>query len=98
MNGVFSKATKLNDKFVGPPPVQRMVGPSAVELSPPANYRAHPVFNAAAIKRWHTGPSTPNPVPAPEDAHLTDDGIQWIVGGIISTRLRRGQRQWPVVG
>jgi hypothetical protein len=54
--------SKLMPKWVGPFPVDCMVGPAAVRLQLPPEYRIHPTFHVSLIKPYRTdGPVQPPP-------------------------------------
>lgn len=62
----------------------------------PQGSKAHPVFNVAVVKPWHTNPfqADPRPSAIPE---LDEDGVPVrTVGAILKHRRRRNRDQWRV--
>ena len=82
---------KLRLKWHGPFKVMAIVAPNAVRLELPFRCRAHPVFNVAALKRYHanTMPDRTQPRPPP----VTDlvGETRYIVEDVLSHR-KRGRR------
>jgi hypothetical protein len=52
---------KLLPRYLGPFTVTRLIGPAAVQLDIPAEWKLHPVFHVSLLKPWN-GPITPEPL------------------------------------
>ena len=87
---------KLQQKWFGPFPIVREIGPNALELELPPELKCHPVFNVTALKRFHVNdiPGRQQPPPPP----LTDlDGhTRYMVEAVLDERRLNGRHQYLV--
>ena len=74
-------ATKLLPKFIGPFPVEALVGKAAVRLTLPSQYRFHNVFHVSQVKHYAaSGRTQPPPPPVDWDE---DNKPLWRVEAIV---------------
>jgi hypothetical protein len=83
------KGAKMMPKWIGPYPVETMIGRAAVKLTLPSDMRIHPVFHVSMVKRYVPDPEAP--------AHVTTipvttdfDGVPiWNVDHIVEHREQK---------
>lgn len=81
---------KLAPRYVGPYPVEALVGNAAVRLTLPASLKIHPVFHVSQVKPVLSSPLSP-PTPAPPPPTVLDNGDPvWTVRKLLGVR-RRGR-------
>ena len=78
---------KLDDKWIGPFEVKRVVGSTACELTLPTSLRIHPVFHVSLLRLCYA--DTP---PRPVVGNDTGDDTEWEVEKILNARRARGRR------
>ena len=81
---------KLDPRYVGPYPVDRVISPTAVRLALPPALKVHPVFHVSQLKPVATSSLSP-PVAAPPPPRVLADGDPvWSVRKLLAVR-RRGR-------
>ncbi|XP_061786544.1 uncharacterized protein [Nerophis lumbriciformis] len=86
---------KLAPRFVGPFPINKLVGPAAVRLRLPRSLRVHPTFHVSQIKPAKVStmvPATTSP-PPPE---MIEGGPVYKVKRLLAVRNRGRGRQFLV--
>jgi hypothetical protein len=51
-NSADAGVSKLSSRFIGPFPVEQVLGPATYRLTLPARLRCHPTFNVSKLKRF----------------------------------------------
>ncbi|XP_068504911.1 uncharacterized protein [Syngnathus scovelli] len=80
---------KLAPRFVGPFPIQKVIGPAAVRLLLPDSMKVHPTFHVSRVRPIHESALAPAPVPPPPP-QLVDGGPAYAVRSLLRSR-RRGR-------
>ena len=83
---------KLENKWIGPFKVHKLVGPVACELELPGTMHIHDVFHVSLLKPWVRGRADEPPPPA----ILPDGTVEHEVESIIADRVRKGKTQYLV--
>ncbi|XP_058478083.1 uncharacterized protein LOC131449256 [Solea solea] len=88
-------ARKLAPRFVGPFPVSKVIGPSAVRLRLPRSMRVHPTFHVSRVKPVKESLMVPAAVPPPPP-QMVDGGPVYSVKALLAVRNRGRGRQFLV--
>lgn len=74
------RTPKFSERFIGPFPIQRVVGPNAYQLELPSSLQIHPVLNISRLKEYRDGfeafPARPQPHPRPPPETVEEDGSE----------------------
>lgn len=82
---------KFMPKYIGPFPIQKLVGPVAVQLLLPSNLRLHPVFHVSLIRPYHRSQTTHV---APPPLMLDSEGLpEFAVDKIVGHRQTNHNRK-----
>lgn len=88
---------KLDDKWFGPFPIEKVVSRSAFRLKLPKTMKVHPVFNVSKLRPYIPDPVMhrhPKPPPPPT---ITEDGSkEFEVESIEDSRFRRNRLEYLV--
>lgn len=85
---------KLANRFIGPFVVDKVLGPTVMQLKLPASYQIHPSINTEFLKKYVTGE---NEQPAPPPPILDKQGREeFVVEKIVGERQRAGKTQFKV--
>lgn len=87
---------KLKPRWFGPFEIIRVPSRSTVLLGLPSTCRAHPVFNVAAVKRYHEDRSLHDRPPPPSPIIDNDGHERFIVQEVLSDRRYYGRQQYLV--
>jgi transposase InsO family protein len=87
LRSLATGSRKLLPRWVGPYPVERMVGPAAVRLQLPADMRIHPTFHVSLVRPYRGATDTPPEEPGPV-AWLNSSPL-FTVERILDYRVRR---------
>ena len=87
---------KLDDRWLGPFPISKVISSSAYELTLPASFRGvHPVFHVSLLRKHQPDmiegrqPDTPDPI-------TIDQNEEWEVEEILDCRTSGKERQYFV--
>ena len=84
------ESRKLAPGFIGPYPIERIIGPAAVRLKPPPNLRRiHPTFHVSRVKPFVLSQLCPAPKPPPPP-RIIDGSETFTVHQLLDVR-RRGR-------
>uniref|UniRef100_A0A8C5E6L5 Integrase catalytic domain-containing protein n=1 Tax=Gouania willdenowi TaxID=441366 RepID=A0A8C5E6L5_GOUWI len=86
---IRSEAKKLSPKFIGPYPIVKLVGPSAVRLRLPRSLRVHPTFHVSMVKPARVSPLVPSSR-APPPPRVVDGEVVYTIRRLLAAR-RRGR-------
>jgi hypothetical protein len=87
---------KFMPRFIGPFPIEAMVGDRAAKLTLPADLRIHPVFHVSLLKHFRSDGKIP-----PPPVFTLDDNAYWLAEALVDHRdvpkgNGRFQRQYYV--
>lgn len=93
------KVRKFQNKFIGPFPIEKMVGENAARLTLPKVYsRMHPVFHVSLLRRYEIREGAQNSVPLPPPPEILEEDVAYEVEDILAHRpvsvrgRRKGQK------
>ena len=88
-------AKKLDDKWFGPYPVERVISCTAYRLKLPASLKVHPTFHVSRLRRF-TPDSIPDRTSAPPRPVIGNGREEEEVEEVLNSRLYRRKLQYLV--
>jgi len=91
-------AKKLDDRWFGPFPIQKVINRNAYRLKLPRTFRrVHPVFHISLLRRWTPDPIAERPKPHHPPPDIAADGhVEYEVEVILDSRIRYRKLQYLV--
>ncbi|XP_061922808.1 uncharacterized protein LOC133662701 [Entelurus aequoreus] len=86
---------KLAPRFIGPYPITRVIGPSAVRLRLPRSLRVYPTFHVSRVKPVKVSPLVPATT-SPPPPEMIEGGPVYKVKKLLAVRSRGRGRQYLV--